>query len=122
MAAAYARHICGITTSRFCKRLIFNAYYGCLISMQKQNFLTDQWLGLPRRHLATILSTESVRKWTSVGMSWLPKNEACISFVKAIKHLDALQRPRAHRFPQFMCKDRWLDSRTGLAVHKATPA
>jgi hypothetical protein len=115
MSAPCARHICGITTSNFCKRLIFNAYYGCLISMQKQNFLTDQRLGWPRRHLATILSTESVRKWIKSLVFRLLKNEACICFSKAIKHLACCAGLCSHCFPQFMCKACRLSVQTGAS-------
>jgi hypothetical protein len=87
MAALRACDICGITTSRFCKRLILMHFTRCLISMQKQNFLTDQRLVPAWRHLATILSTESVRKWISRLLIPMRKKQAWHHFLKAIKHL-----------------------------------
>jgi hypothetical protein len=103
MAALRACDICGITTSRFCKRLILMQFTRCLISMQKQNFLTDQRLVPAWRHLATILSTESVRKWISCLFIPMRKKQAWRHFLKAIKHLG-------------ICSDRLLTSFSTICV------
>jgi hypothetical protein len=58
--------------------------------------------------LATILSTETVRKWTS-RPCWffcpksLPENRACGTFLIGINDLTWMAESCAHCFPQFMC-------------------